>query len=383
MGFYAPAQIVRDAREHGVEMRPADVNFSDWDSTLEQMAKSPLSLQGEGQGWGSAPAFQHRATDQHFEMDGIFGPPPSVPPPEGEGRTEMAEPRGLNGVHPPALAMRLGLRQIDGFREEWAQAITEARKAGLFASMDELKTRASLPARAMDGLAAADSLGSLELTRRQGLWAARGLPRARPAPLFVAAGLEEADGAPPLALPAAGLPEEVVQDYQTLRLSLKAHPVQFLRGRLAAEGAIEARQVPEIPDGRRLRFGGGVLVRQRPGSSKGVVFMTLEDETGIVNVVVWPKVFDAFRPVVMGGRMLLIEGRLQRAADAEGGVVHLIAETLVDRTADLALLSEAEPPIRPPMGDDAAKSGGDPRTRQDRHRHPRDVRILPKSRDFH
>ena len=134
MGFYSPAQIVRDAREHGVEVRAPDVNFSDWDSTLEQMAGE---IRGEG--------------------------------------------RGLNRVHLPTLAMRLGLRQIDGFREEWAQAITEARKSGLFASMDELKTRASLPARAMDGLAAADSLGSLELTRRQGLWAARGLPRAAPA----------------------------------------------------------------------------------------------------------------------------------------------------------------------------------------------------------
>ena len=289
----------------------------------------------------------------------------------------------MNGVHLPARALRLGLRQIDGFREEWAEAISKAREAGLFTSMDDLRTRASLPARAMDMLAAADALGSLELTRRQGLWAARGLPRARPAPLFVAAGLEEADGAPPLALPEAALSEEVVQDYQTIRLSLKAHPVQFLRERLAARGAIEARQVPDIPDGRRIRFGGVVLVRQRPGSSKGVVFMTLEDETGIVNVVVWPKVFDAFRAVVMGSRMLMVEGRLQRAADAEGGVIHLVAETLIDLTSDLALLSGGDPPLKPPMGDDAARSGGDPRTREDRHRHPRDVRILPPSRDFH
>jgi error-prone DNA polymerase len=336
MGFYSSAQIVRDAREHGVETRHPDVNFSDWDSTLEQPSE-----------------------------------------------TSDSERRGLNGVHLPARAMRLGLRQIDGFREEWAEALVKAREAGLFTSMDDLKARANLPAKAMDVLAAADALESLELSRRQGLWTARGLPRARPAPLFVAAGLEEADGEPPLTLPVSALSEEVVLDYQTLRLSLKAHPVQFLRERLAAEGAIEARQVPAIPDGRRIRFGGVVLVRQRPGSSKGVVFMTLEDETGIVNVVVWPKVFDAFRPVVMGARMLLVEGRLQRAADAEGGVVHLVAEKLVDRTSDLGLLSEADPVLKPPMGDDAAKSGGDPRTRQDRHRHPRDVRILPPSRDFH
>ncbi len=370
MGFYSSAQIVRDAREHAVEARAPDVNFSDWDCTLEQMAgSSPAggSPREAGEGGSYPPPWPSAPSDA----------PRGPPPPGGE------DPRGLNGVHLPRRALRLGLRQIDGFRKEWAEAIARAREAGLFASMDELKTRADLPTGAMDALAAADALGSLELTRRQGLWAARGLPWTRPAPLFVAAGLEEADGAPPLALPAAALSEEVVQDYQTLRLSLKAHPVQFLRERLAAQGAVEARQVAGIPDGRRIRFGGVVLVRQRPGSSNGVVFMNMEDETGIVNVVVWPRVFDAFRPVVMGARMLLVEGRLQRAADAEGGVIHLVADALIDRTCDLALLSQAEPPLKPPMGDDAARSGGDPRTRQDRHRHPRDVRILPPSRDFH
>ena len=180
MGFYSSAQIVRDAREHGVETRAPDVNFSDWDCTLEQRS-APLSLQGEGQGPGSAPAFKLRATAQDA-ADSSIGPPLSVSPPGGEGR-------GPNGVHLPARAMRLGLRQIDGFRKEWADDIVAARASGLFVSMDDLKTRANLPAKAMDVLAAADSLGSLELTRRQGLWAARGLPRARPAPLFVAAGL--------------------------------------------------------------------------------------------------------------------------------------------------------------------------------------------------
>ena len=346
MGFYSSAQIVRDAREHGVEARHPDVNFSDWDCTLESSS-----------------------TAHHGER--------------GASEERDAKRRGLNGVHLPQRALRLGLRQIDGFREEWADEIMKARQAGLFTSMDDLKIRANLPAKAMEVLAAADTLGSLELSRRQGLWAARGLPRARPAPLFVAAGLEEDDGGPPPGLPTPALSEEVVQDYQTIRLSLKAHPVQFLRERLRAEGAVEARDVPAIPDGRRIAFGGVVLVRQRPGSSKGVVFMTLEDETGIVNVVVWPKVFDAFRPVVMGARMLMVRGRLQRAVDAEGGVVHLIAEHLADRTADLALLSEGEPPVKPPMGDDAAKSGGDPRLRENRHHHPRDVRVLPRSRDFH
>ena len=334
MGFYAPAQIARDARDHGVEVRHPDMNFSDWDCTLER-------------------------TD--------------APPGRGSG---------LNGVHPPVRAMRLGLRQIDGFREDWAKALAEARRKGLFVSIDDLRRRAALPAAALDQLAAADAMGSLELTRREGLWAAKGLPRAAPAPLFAAAGLEEADGPPPLALPRPALSEEVVHDYETLRLSLKAHPVSFLRERLRQAGAVETRALEGIPEGRRIRVGGVVLVRQRPGSASGVVFITLEDETGVANVVVWSKVFDDHRAVVMGARMLLIEGRLQRAVDAEGGVIHLVAERLEDRTADLALLSEVDPPMKPPMADDAARNGGDPRARPG-HRHPRNVRVLPPSRDFH
>lgn len=375
MGFYAPAQIVRDAREHGVEARHPDVNFSDWDSTLEQSSAHPLS-------GAATPPPALRATSPASQGRTWA---PGAPPRAGEPSAKLTEGahRSPNGVHLPRMALRLGLRQLDGFRQEWAEQICEARKAGLFVSMGELKTRAGLPAKALEILAAADALGSLELTRRQGLWAAKGLPRARPAPLFAAAGLEDADGPAPEALPRPSLSEEVAHDYQTVRLSLKAHPVQFLRGRLKAEGAIEARQILEIADGRRICFGGVVLVRQRPGSSKGVVFMTLEDETGIANVVVWPKVFDAFRPVVMGARMLMVTGRLQRAADSEGGVIHLIAETLVDRTADLALLSEGGAPIKPPMADDAAKTSGDARAQAVRHRHPRDVRILPPSRDFH
>ena len=334
MGFYAPAQIVRDAREHGVQCRPPDVNFSDWDSTLEL--------------------------------------------------THSAHPGGreMNGVHPPERALRLGMRQIDGFHEDWALQIMAAREGGLFVSLDDLRSRAGLPAQALDHLAAADSLGSIELSRREGLWASRGIARARPAPLFAAAGMEEADGPPPSALPRPPLSEEVVHDYETLRLSLKGHPVSFLRERLTARGATPARAIAGIPDGRRVKVGGVVLVRQRPGSSKGVVFITLEDETGVANIVVWPKVFDTFRPVIMGARMMLIEGRLQRATDSEGEVIHLVAERLEDCTADLGLLSEADQPLKPPMADDAARSGGDPRLRNN-HRHPRDVRVLPRSRDFH
>jgi error-prone DNA polymerase len=311
MGFYAPAQIVRDARAHDVEVRPPDLNHSDWDCTLEPAASSKY------------------------------------------------------------LALRLGLRQIDGFRAEWAGTIAAARRAsGPFASLEAARHRTGLPAGAFDALAAADALGSLALARRPALWAARGLPSAAPAPLFVAMGLEEADAPPPADLPVQPLSEEVVQDYETIRLSLKAHPLSFLRDRFARMGVIEARHVETVTEGRRVTVAGLVLVRQRPGSAKGVVFLTIEDETGIANIVVWPQIFAQYRALVMGARLLLIRGRIQRAPDADGSATHLVAESVEDRTADLTLLSDRIAERRDGVEDRA-------------HRHSRDVRVLPRSRDFH
>jgi error-prone DNA polymerase len=333
MGFYAPAQIVRDAREHRIEVRHPDVNASDWDCTLE-------------------------------------GAPDATS--TGKG-----------------CALRLGLRQIDGFKQDWAGSIMAAREAGgPYVSMDDLRRRADLTGSALDALAASDALGSLGLARRPALWAARGLPRTAPAPLFVAAGIEEADGPPPAALPVMPVSEEVVGDYETICLSLKAHPVSFLRPRLARLGVITTQAIDQVPDGRRVAVAGVVLVRQRPGSAKGVVFMTLEDETGIANVVVWAKVFERFRPQVMGARMVLVRGRVQRAPDSEGRVTHIVAESIEDRSADLALLSDA-PPLKPavahadgPRG--AAPERGEPQAIEDHvRRHPRNVRVLPRSRDFH
>ncbi len=364
MGFYAPAQIVRDAREHGVEVRHPDVNASDWDSTLEN--SSPAGGGGPRSGGGGQPPL---ACETKSPLSRL--------------RRQLPQ----RGSNESALALRLGLRQVDGFHEDWALAIMAAREAGgPFADVDDLRTRARLPAAALDALAAADALGSLALSRRPALWAAKGLPRAAPAPLFAAMGLEEADGPPPPALPAAPLSEEVVCDYETIRLSLKAHPVSFLRDRLARAGALRACEIDAVPGGRRIAVAGVVLVRQRPGSAKGVVFMTLEDETGVANVVVWPKVFDQFRPVIMGARMVLIRGRLQRAPDSEGRVTHLVAEHIEDRTGDLALLSDRA--LDPPRSHaDAARTAaperGESREEPLRHRHPRDVRVLPKSRDFH
>ena len=354
MGFYSPAQIVRDAREHGVRVHHPDVNASDWDSTLEAHLL--------------------------FEEGLSVGRP--LPARWGANRDLGDDGEYRGGL--PRQALRLGLRQVDGFREEWAKTIQWARVAGgPFGSLEDLRARVGLPAAALDALAAADALGSLGLDRRPGLWAAKGLPRTAPAPLFEAADLEEADGAPPLALPATELSEEVVHDYGTIRLSLKAHPVSFLRERLARSGAITARAVDKVPDDRRIAVAGVVLVRQRPGSAKGVVFLTLEDETGITNVVVWPKVFEKYRSLVMGARLLLVRGRVQRADDSDGRVTHLVAEVIEDRTGDLTLLSETVlTPQRSPSDGPTSASPERGETAY-RHRHPRDVRVLPPSRDFH
>lgn len=318
MGFYAPAQLVRDAREHDVEVRHPDVGASDWDCTLE--------------------------------------------PRPGDAQ----------------CALRLGFRQIDSFREDWARSIMAARAVRPFVSMDDLRLRAALPARALELLAAADALGSLALSRRGALWAARGLPRSAPLPLFAQAGVAEEDGPPPTSLPATSPSEDVVHDYESLRLSLKNHPVSFLRDRLAQAGAIPAGRVNTDPAGRKTAVGGVVLVRQRPGTAKGVCFITLEDETGVANIVVWPSVFEAFRPVIMGSRMILARGKLQRSE----GVTHLVAESLEDWTWSLGLLSSQPLRTVPAHGDEAASSAPG-RGEDHRMRHPRDVRVLPRSRDFH
>jgi error-prone DNA polymerase len=305
MGFYAPAQLVRDAIEHGVEVRHPDVSASGWDATLE--------------------------------------------------------PRPGQEQH----ALRLGMRSIDGFREVWADAIVAARDAAPFRDLEDLRVRASLPPSALDRLAEADAYGSLDLTRRQGMWAAKGSPPASSAPLFEAMGLDEADGAPPAALPRLTAGEEVVGDYQSIRLSLKGHPVAFLRDKLSRAGAMTAEDYKTAKDNRRVSVGGVVLVRQRPGSAKGVVFLTLEDETGVANLVLWPDVFERLRPVAMGARMVLARGRVQRADN----VTHLVVEDLIDWTPMLGDLSDQSSP-----GSAHAPARG---------RHPRDVRVLPGSRDFH
>jgi error-prone DNA polymerase len=304
--------------------------------------------------------------------------------------------------------MRLGFRQIDGFevydvddrlaekfgkpvkkpREDyWDQRIITARARKPFASLEDFARETRLPKRALILLADADAFRSLGLDRREALWTVRRLPDDVPLPLFETAAAREQPDEAAQPLPSMPLPEQVVADYQTIRLSLKGHPMEFLRPMFTQEGIIACEAVVHANDRRRVRCAGVVLVRQKPGSAKGVVFMTLEDETGIANIVVWPQVMDTFRKEVMGARLIEVEGRIQSSPDE---VVHLVAERLFDRSHDLMNLANdalgqkhvvpAGADVFEPLEDELSARDGHP---VHKIRHPRNVRILPRSRDFH
>ena len=382
MGFYAPAQIVRDACEHGVEAREADVNFSDWDSTLE--TPSPRCSSQGGEGWGEgqplAPepvAAPHTSCRRHAN---------------GMGPLPVRTGRGNGG---PAL--RLGMRQVDGLREEEVRKIKSIRAGDApFRNMQELASRTGAKISALEKLAAADAFRSLGRDRRQALWEVKALNNAPPLPLFDFSATRDAGAEAGVQLPEMALAEHVVNDYQTLRLSLKAHPMSFLRSEFLRARAISCNDVRSMKDGARVAVAGVVLVRQRPGSAKGVVFMTIEDETGVANAVVWPKVLEKFRKVVMAARLIRIEGRIQRHED----IIHIVSANLVDESARLLSLSEwaadmqvplanADEVVRPDPGSARGTLAGDdkrlhPRfSREPKPHHPRNVRIIPKSRDFH
>ena len=274
MGFYAPAQIVRDARDHGVTVHPPDINYSEWDCTME---------------------------------------------------TDAASTGGF--------ALRLGLRQIRGFREGDATRLVAARANGYDSPMT-LSRRTGLAAAALDRLARADTFGSLGLGRREALWTIKGL--AEPClPLFADI---ETPGDDPCELPPASAGEEVVEDYASLRLSLKAHPLLLLREALTARGIIRSAALVEIDAGSRVSVCGLVLVRQRPGSAKGMTFATIEDESGVANIVILPPVFERFRRPVLASRLLEVRGRLQR----EETVIHVVAEHLTDLSPMLSRLVDGE-----------------------------------------
>jgi error-prone DNA polymerase len=302
MGFYAPAQIVRDAREHGVEVRPPDINHSSWDSTLEP-----------------GPHAADRLHALHREM-------------QDDIRTTHA--------------VRLGLREIKGLSEEDGKLIVERRSSQISVAYDSMRDvwlRTGLSPRVLERLADADAFGSLGLARREALWAAKALGRVGDRdddlPLFTSRASTPArivSQEPDVRLPPMPIGEEVINDYRFLHLSLRAHPAQFLRPDLDARGIKQNDTLRRTPSGMRTRISGLVTCRQRPGSANGVVFMTIEDETAVANVIVWPKVFERLRPIVLGARYVTVFGVVQE----ECGVIHVVADQLKDLTHFLARLAE-------------------------------------------
>ncbi len=346
MGFYAPAQIVRDAQEHGVEVRCIDVNASDWDNILE----SPAA--------GDGPASK-RLHSRHAEMSS-----------------------DVKSTH----ALRLGFRQAQGFKEEELRVLVANRGDG-YDSVRDVWLRGGVRASTIERLADIDAFRSLGLDRRDALWAARGLNRVggqEDLPLFTTT--PDPTREPDFALPRMLLGEHIVEDYRTIGLSLKQHPVALLRDELTGRRVIRAEQLKDIRNGERVRVAGLVLVRQRPGTASGVIFATLEDETWISNIVVWPKVFEQFRPEILGGRLIAVDGPVQ----SESGVIHVIAERVHDYTPLLAKLSAHGVQIDASGPTDEPRRGGEGDARQ---RHPRNVRInldvkkaadvMPKGRNFH
>ncbi len=320
MGFYAPAQLVRDVRAHGVEVRGVDVNASAWDCTLEQHGDA-------------------------------------------------------------GLALRLGMRQIAAFRQDWADTIEAARKQRHFAGIEELARRADLPQRALRLLADADAMRSMGLDRRAALWEVRRMPDGE-LPLFAAAKARELQEEPPVALAPMSLGEHVAADYQLTRLSLKAHPMALLRSTFAGEGAVPCARLREMKGGARVRVAGVVLVRQRPGKGNAI-FITIEDEEGIANIVLWASRFERFRREVMASRLMMVDGEIQRSKE---GVIHVMADRVIDRSDALGILSELDVPEPPISRADEFLHPQHPRKRETgpgTGQHPRNVRLLPPSRDFH
>jgi error-prone DNA polymerase len=296
MGFYAPAQIVRDARQHGVEVRPVSVNESEWDCTLEEAAGSK------------------------------------------------------------SLALRLGLRMAKGFAAKEGEALLRARNAGAFGSVAEVHRRSGLHPAALERLAEADAFLCMGLDRRRALWEVRALA---PLDLPLFGGRE--DFAEPVAEIVPMKPgREVVEDYRSVGLTLRRHPVGFLRDELARMGARRAEELGDVRDGTRVMVAGIVLVRQKPGSAKGVMFITIEDETGHANLIVWPSVFEKQRRLILSAGMIGCYGKLQR----EGQVMHVVVERLVDFSGMLRSVGSRDEAfvVRTGRGDEA-KHGGAPDSR--------------------
>ncbi|SVB12172.1 uncharacterized protein METZ01_LOCUS165026, partial [marine metagenome] len=290
MGFYAPAQIVKDAQNHGVEVRPTDINHSLWDCTLETI---------------------------------------------GTDRVDITSTESSESTKP--VALRLGFRQIKQFRKPEAERLITARKHG-YDSIHNLWRRTKLSVTSLEQLARADAFSSIGLSRRASLWEIRGLDVPLP-PLLAASeaqqGIRTFKPKVQTALPGMTIGEEVIQDYKMLRLSLKYHPLALLRAGLKPFGLTQNDCLNRMVSGQHVKIAGLVLVRQRPSTAKGVIFTTLEDETGIANIIVWPPIFEHYRQILLSAKLLGVEGELQR----EGIVIHVVAKHLINLDANLETLA--------------------------------------------
>ena len=327
MGFYKPAQIIRDAQEHGVQILPIDVNDSDWDNTLESIS--------------------------------LLGPhPPSI----------MQERPAYKGrdLNDQNTSLRLGFRLIKGIKIKAADDLVTTRGNG-YTQIEILKDRAGLKRGSLEKLAKADCFQSLGLNRRQALWEIKGLNNAKPLPLFSHLPESCLRKEPSVKLPNMSLGENVFADYKTLRLSLKAHPMKILRESFTSERIIACDQIKNTEAGRTVRLAGIVLIRQRPSSAKGVIFITLEDETGIANLIVWPHKMERYRQTVVGSYLLGVEGKLQR----QETIAHIIVDKLYNFSHKLNYLTKI-------------------RTKEDIDRSPTkfknqntNSKLMPQSRNFH
>ena len=344
MGFYAPAQLIRDAVEHGVEVRPTDINRSDFWNILE-----------DGQ-----RAAEHLWT-RHAEMSGDIR---------------------------SAKAVRLGFHEIKGLKQDQAELLVEKRGSG-YGSVRDLWLRTRLPISALEKLAEADSFQSLGLNRRKALWAVRGLvgtDGSETLPLFERLEPPPSRNDMETGLPLMPVSENVVHDYRTMSFSLKAHPVSFMRQQLDRRGIVRCGDLERKRNGQRVEVAGLVLVRQRPGTATGVVFATLEDETGIANIVIWSTAFEKHRRVILASRMMAVKGRLQ----VEGRVIHVVAESFTNMTDDLVALAGGHSIGDETLGrGDEGRSGDTPpfyerpRIRADEAVERAARAALPKGRNFH
>lgn len=319
MGFYQPAQIIIDAKKHNVEVLPVDINYSDWDNTLERSS----SLSGESRGWGP---------------------------------------------------LRLGFRQIKGLRQDDITLLLNSRKEN-YKSIDELRS-IGLSDAALEKLADADAFRSVNLDRRQALWEISRKDTA----VALFANTPAADPKEFITLPQMQLSEHVVQDYRSLAFSLKAHPVSFVRDKLQRLGILSSNDITNVADGVMVKVAGLVLVRQRPGTAGGVCFMTIEDETGFANLVIFQTLFEKFRKEILGSKLIMVEGKLQR----EGEVIHVIVQSCYDFSKLLRSLTPSDnenlPLLTLAFPDETSSPPGQDKRSQLRENV--NEKVIPEARNF-